>query len=116
MLENTLVLFTSDHGDMLGDHYLLQKGVPWRQAVNVPLAIRMPGAEPIGENPYPVELSDLAATILDFAGLEAQQVLSRSWPAYNDIIPTRSLLPVLRGEADRCRDFCFARAILPRNA
>ena len=110
MMEDTLVLFTSDHGDMLGDHYLLQKGVPWRQAVNVPLAIRLPGAEPTGENPYPVELSDLAATILDYAGLDARQALSRSWPAYNDIIPSRSLLPVLRGEADRCRDFCFAES------
>ena len=110
MMEDTLVLFTSDHGDMLGDHYLLQKGVPWRQAVNVPLAIRLPGAEPTGENPYPVELSDLAATILDYAGLDARQALSRSWPAYNDIIPSRSLLPVLRGEADRCRDFCFTES------
>lgn len=110
MMEDTLVLFTSDHGDMLGDHYLLQKGVPWRQAANVPLAIRLPGAEPTGENPYSVELSDLAATILDYAGLDARQALSRSWPAYNDIIPSRSLLPVLRGEADRCRDFCFAES------
>nr|WP_297275225.1 sulfatase-like hydrolase/transferase [uncultured Agathobaculum sp.] len=110
MLDDTLILFTSDHGDMLGDHYLLQKGVPWRQAVNVPLAVRLPGAAPIGVNPYPVELSDLAATILDYAGLAPAQALSRSWPAYNDIIPCRSLLPVLRGETERCRDFCFAES------
>ena len=110
MLEDTLILFTSDHGDMLGDHCLLQKGVPWRQAVNVPLAIRLPGAQPAGENGSPVELSDLAATILDYAGLDAQQALGRSWPAYNDIIPCRSLLPILRGEAVRIRDFCYAES------
>ena len=110
MLDDTLILFTSDHGDMLGDHYLLQKGVPWRQAVNVPLAVRLPGAAPIGANGYPVELSDLAATILDYAGLDPAQALSRSWPAYNDVIPCRSLLPVLRGETDRCRDFCFVES------
>ena len=50
------------------------------------------------------------ASDLDYAGLDARQALSRSWPAYNDIIPSRSLLPVLRGEADRCRDFCFAES------
>ncbi len=110
MLEDTLILFTSDHGDMLGDHYLLQKGVPWRQAVQVPLAIRLPGATPIGEHRYPVELSDLAATILDYAGLEPLSALGRAWPAYNDVIPSRSLLPVLRGEQEKCREFCFSES------
>lgn len=108
MLDDTLVLFTSDHGDMLGDHYMLQKGVPWRQALNVPLCIRLPGAGAIGENTSPVELSDLAATILDWAGLTPEKALSRAWPAYNDIIPSRSLLPILRGEADKVRDFAFS--------
>ena len=37
-------------------------------------------------------------------------MLSRSWPAYNDIIPSRSLLPVLRGEQERVRDFCFSES------
>lgn len=108
MLEDTLLLFTSDHGDMLGDHFMLQKGVPWRQALNVPLAIRLPGAAPIGENTAPVELSDLAATMLDYAGLAPAQALSRSWPAYNDIIPSRSLLPVLGGETNAVRAFAFS--------
>ena len=110
MLEDTLILFTSDHGDMLGDHYMIQKGVPWRQAVNVPLAALMPGVESIGTNNSPIELSDIAATILDYAGLDAQSVMSRSWPAYNDVIPSRSILPILRGETNRCRDFCFSES------
>lgn len=110
MLDDTLVLFTSDHGDMLGDHYMLQKGVPWRQALCVPLAVRLPGAKRVGENTSPVELSDLAATMLDYAGLEPKKALSRSWPAYNDIIPSRSLLPLLRGETERVRDFAFSES------
>ena len=110
LLDDTLVLFTSDHGDMLGDHYLIQKGVPWRQAVNVPLCARLPGAADIGENPHPVSLMDVAATVLDWAGLDPQKALSRPWPAYNDRIPCRSFLPVLRGQTDRIRDFCYSES------
>lgn len=110
MLDDTLIVFTSDHGDMLGDHFMIQKGVPWKQSVGIPLAVRLPGAAPVGENTAPVEISDIAATVLDYAGLDAQRVLSRSWPAYTDIIPSRSLLPVLRGEQERVRDFCFSES------
>lgn len=110
MLDDTLIVFTSDHGDMLGDHFMIQKGVPWKQSVGIPLAVRLPGAAPVGENTAPVEISDIAATVLDYAGLDTQRVLSRSWPAYNDIIPSRSLLPVLRGEQERIRDFCFSES------
>lgn len=109
-LKDTLILFVSDHGDMLGDHCRIQKGVPWTQAVNVPLAAWLPGAEPVGEVNSPVEISDIAATILDYAGLDAQSALSRDWPAYNNIIPSRSFLPVLEGKATRCRDFCFSES------
>lgn len=110
LLDDTLILFVSDHGDMLGDHYMIQKGVPWKQAVNVPLCAYLPGAEPIGENPYPVSLIDVAATILDYAGLDAQKTLSRDWPAYNDLIPARSFLPILQGKERRCRDFCYSES------
>lgn len=108
MLKDTLLLFTSDHGDMLGDHYLIQKGVPWRQALNVPLAAWLPGAEKVGQRTGVVELHDIAATILDYAGLEPQEALSRSWPAYNDRIPCRSFLPVLKGERETHRDFAYS--------
>lgn len=107
MFDDTLILFTSDHGDMLGDHYMIQKGVPWRQACEVPLAIRLPHAAPVGRCEAPVELTDLTATILDYAGLDPQEALSRSWPAYNDRIPARSLLPILHGEIDSVRDYCY---------
>ena len=110
MLRDTLILFTSDHGDMLGDHYLIQKGVPWRQALNVPLAAWLPGAEPVGKRTCPVELHDIAATILDYAGLDPVQALSRSWPAYNDCIPCRSFLPVLEGKVSAHRDFAYSES------
>ena len=110
LLQDTLVLFTSDHGDMLGDHYMIQKGVPWRQAMNVPLAAWLPGAPRIGQCTCPVELHDIAATILDYAGLSPQKALSRDWPAYNDLIPSRSFLPVLKQTCKRHREFCYSES------
>ena len=107
LLEDTLILFTSDHGDMLGDHYMIQKGVPWRQAVNIPLAVKLPGAARMGAVSCPVELSDIAPTILEYAGLDFRETLSRAWPAYNDRLPCRSFLPVLQGKLARHREFCY---------
>lgn len=113
--EDTLVLFVSDHGDMLGDHYRIQKGVPWRQAMNVPLAIRLPGAAPIGRSDAPVEISDLAATILEYAGMDTA-ALSRAWPAYHDRIPSRSLLPILEGRTAVAGIFATAKATSRKSA
>ena len=110
MLEDTLIVFTSDHGDMLGDHFLIQKGVPWKQSTMVPLFISLPGMRAMGETNALAELTDVTATILDYAGLDPKQALSRPWPAYNDVIPGRSLLPVLRGERSEVRDFAFSES------
>ncbi|MBC5690456.1 sulfatase-like hydrolase/transferase [Mediterraneibacter sp. NSJ-55] len=107
ILEDTLIIFTSDHGDMQGDHYRLQKAFPWKQCATVPLAIRMPGFHSKSLVKAPVELTDVAATILDYAGLEPEEALSKSWPAYNNIIPCRSLLPIVRGEAESVRAYSF---------
>lgn len=108
ILEDTLVIFTSDHGDMQGDHYRLQKAFPWKQCTTVPLAIRMPGGRLDHLVSPPVELTDVTATILDYAGLDPVTALSKDWPAYNDLIPCRSLLPILRGEQEKVRDYSFS--------
>jgi arylsulfatase len=62
---NTLVVFTSDHGDMMGSHGLIAKCVPFEEAVRVPLLIRPPVGRP-GRVAGPVSQIDLAPTILDF--------------------------------------------------
>lgn len=108
MLKDTLIAFASDHGDMLGDHFLIQKGVPWKQSARVPLYLSLPGAPDAGETGALAELTDLTATILAFAGLDPEAALSRSWPAYNARIPCRSLLPVIWGEAKSVRDYAFS--------
>lgn len=75
LTENTLVIFTSDHGDMLGDHHLTRKGAWFHDACSrVPLILRYPGViEPETRVPHLVQLHDMAATILAAAGIEADK-------------------------------------------
>lgn len=105
-LDNTLILFTSDHGEMLGDHGRVQKSTWQNSSVNVPCLIRDPRHLRGAVNHSPVELTDLTATMLDAAGLPVD-ALSRPWPAFNNLLPCRSLLPVLRGKKERIRDYAF---------
>ena len=41
--QNTLIFFTSDHGDLLGDHGAFQKSKPYEASVRVPFLMRLPG-------------------------------------------------------------------------
>ncbi len=65
--ENTLVVFTSDHGEMLGDHDILLKGpMMYDSCTRVPLLARWPGRVPAGLRvPNIVQWIDLPATFLD---------------------------------------------------
>lgn len=69
--ENTLIIFMSDHGEMLGDHGLLYKGCRFYEGlVHVPLIIAWPQQFVAGRQSHAlVELVDLPATILESAGL-----------------------------------------------
>jgi arylsulfatase len=71
LAENTLVVFTSDHGELLGDHQMWQKGVPFEASVNVPLLARLPGKFEAGAvNEDLVGLLDLMPTMLDVANVD----------------------------------------------
>ena len=68
--ENTLVVFTSDHGDWLGDHGLILKGpIPYEGLMRVGLVMRGPGV-PVGKVVgEPVSTLDLPATFYESAGI-----------------------------------------------
>ncbi|HVX43707.1 MAG TPA: sulfatase-like hydrolase/transferase [Mycobacteriales bacterium] len=85
---DTLVIFTSDHGEMLGDHAQLLKGpLFYEGAVRVPLVMRWPGELPAGVvRDDLVQFHDLFATCLSAAEVAA--------PAYTHAM---DLLPVARG-------------------
>lgn len=86
-LDNTVVIYTSDHGEMLGDFYRYNKGRPERGSVHIPLVVWGPGVVGGLCSDVLVELQDLATTILDYAGL--------SLP---DAIDSLSFRPVLEGQ------------------
>ena len=71
--ENTLVVFTSDHGDLLGDHGLYKKGPTFYEGLlNVGAIFRGPNA--IGRTIQdPVSTLDIAATFYDFANVESRK-------------------------------------------
>jgi arylsulfatase A-like enzyme len=89
--EETLVLFHSDHGELLGDHGLVLKGCRFFEGlVHVPMLWRWPGRVQAGlESEALVELVDIAPTLLEAAGIEVP------WQMQG-----RSLLPILEGRAD----------------
>jgi len=91
-LENTLILFTSDHGDIMGDHYLYRKTFAVEGSVRVPMIVRWP--ERLGlearrgqVRPELVELRDVLPTFLDAAGLPRPSAVEGA-----------SLLDALRGK------------------
>jgi choline-sulfatase len=66
--DDTAVIFTSDHGDMLAERRMVQKRCFYEWSVRVPLVVRLPSGERAGTRvPRPVSLLDLAPTLLDLA-------------------------------------------------
>jgi arylsulfatase A-like enzyme len=68
LADDTIVVFTSDHGDMMGSHRLLAKCVMYQEAVRVPLLIRLPGRRRGHRVSGPVSQIDIVPTLLDFMG------------------------------------------------
>lgn len=88
---NTIIIFTSDHGEMLGDHGLLQKGCRFYEgAVHIPLIFSWPGHFKVGlRSKALVELTDVVPTLLDIIGLPISKH-----------IQGKSLLSILNGDRD----------------
>jgi arylsulfatase A-like enzyme len=79
LADNTLVIFTSDHGEMLGDHGMHSKMVLYEGSARIPLLMRLPGAiKPGAIVRTPVAHVDLFATILDYLSMPATKSDGRS--------------------------------------
>lgn len=70
--EDTVVVFTSDHGDQLGSHGRFGKNVPLEESMRIPLIISQPGRVPTGQGPAMLGSLDLAPTLLGLVGLGDQ--------------------------------------------
>ena len=88
--EETVVVYTSDHGEGAGEHGIWNKHTFYENSVGVPLLIRWPARIPAGRRVHqPVSLVDLTRTILDAAGAAAPG----SWAG-------ESLLPLAGGRTE----------------
>jgi len=87
--ENTIVVFTSDHGELLGDHGIYLKGAHFYEpAIRVPLIISMPGTIAEGiETDALVELVDLAPTLLEAADIDSLSRMQGEslWPILTEL-------------------------------
>lgn len=110
-LDDTIVIFCTDHGDMLGDRGLNHKSQPYESACRTPITIRYPAAVP--ENAIldaMVEAVDLPASILAMAGLEGPP---------DDFLPqtpARSFWQYVTGAASEHRACGYAQALLGDDA
>ncbi len=96
LLDNTYVIFASDHGDYLGDHNLIGKASFFESAIRIPFVAMGPGIEPGQVVDDLVELRDVTATILKWAGVD-------ELPVWYDAVP----LPGQGMPGNRGRDRIF---------
>lgn len=92
-----IVVFTSDHGELLGDHYFFRKCEPYEGSSRIPLLIcGSPELDLVQgqKSSRPVCLEDIMPTLLEIAGSQVPGT-----------VDGKSLVSVLRGEQDTIRDF-----------
>ena len=122
LADDTLVLFCSDHGDLLGDHGLMVKGgVPYEANIRVPVIARWPGRlADGGRYARPIQLNDLSAMILAAAGVEPDELVEVMPDAVDPTPGLRAGTARLAGDVPRreiavnaYRNSGFARGHVP---
>ncbi|HTM49723.1 MAG TPA: arylsulfatase [Bryobacteraceae bacterium] len=98
LLDETLIVFFSDHGDMTGDHNLWRKSYAYEASARIPMLVRWAGGMASGKRgqtlSQTVELRDMLPTFLDAAGAAPRAQLDG-----------RSLLPLLSGKTEGWREY-----------
>jgi arylsulfatase A-like enzyme len=97
VLQDTVIVFCSDHGDTLGDHGHVQKWTMYEGSVHVPALVWRPGRVRAQRVKQLVSLFDLGPTVLELAGCQVP-----SW------MQARTLLPVCVGEPWSGREVVFS--------
>ncbi|MFI3326602.1 MAG: sulfatase-like hydrolase/transferase [Clostridia bacterium] len=93
-LDNTVIVYASDHGEMLGDFDRFAKNRPERASVHIPMVISTPGMTKATVNTSFVELQDLANTFLDIANTSMETADE-----------SMSLMPIIKGEKTTHRTY-----------
>ena len=94
---NTVIVFTSDHGEMMGSHLMVTKQRLYEESAAVPLVVAAPGAKPAVNKQHLVSGLDVLPTLLDYAGMAAQSSLRG-----------QSVRPLVEGKSVPWREFVAA--------
>jgi len=86
-LDKTVIVFTSDHGESLGEHQYVGHSRMWNEQIRVPLLIRFPRGQWAGRIDDPVESVDIVPTLLDYLGVPIPEGVNG-----------QSLMPRIRGD------------------
>lgn len=114
VLDDTIVVVTSDHGEALGEHGLWEHNFMYQNNLRVPLLLRWPRGVPQGVVVDGiVDSIDLVPTLLDLMDLAPLPHVSglaagASDEERNEVIDGVSLVPLIRGEVDAVRPHTFA--------
>ncbi|MBN8733680.1 MAG: sulfatase-like hydrolase/transferase [Acidobacteria bacterium] len=100
--ENTIVVFSTDHGDQLLAHGLEGKNVFFEESVRVPFLVALPGRVRTGRRDELIEMVDVLPTLLDLCGV-----------AVPERVQGRSFAGLLTGGAYERREFVFAENVIP---
>ena len=116
MLENTFILFTADHGDMMGDHYHWRKGYPYFGSASIPMLLRWTKTmnhSNGGKITTPrgtvksdvVEIRDILLTFLDAANITIPDTLNGS--SLLELLTTQDASSAWRSYIDLEHDICY---------
>ncbi len=90
LLENTIIIYTSDQGMMLGEHDFIDKRWMYEESSRMPLIVRYPEmVQPDSRNDWLINNTDIAPTILELAGIETP-----------DYMQGKSFVPAMKGEKE----------------
>jgi N-acetylglucosamine-6-sulfatase len=93
--DNTVIIFTSDNGFLLGEHWLVGKGYPYEESIRVPLVVWYPGFVPRGRSDALVANIDIAPTLAQLAGAQLSADGSSLVPLlFNPRMPWRHFIPL----------------------
>jgi arylsulfatase A-like enzyme len=99
LYDDTLIIFTTDHGEPFNEHGFLKKAEPglYEELAHIPLIIRHPDGIGAGQRfEAMVETTEIFPTVLDYFGVKQPPR-----------IHGRSLLPMMRGEEEKIRDYAY---------
>ena len=103
LMENTVFVYTSDHGDMLGSHGRQRKQHPWDESIRVPFVMRCPGQAVRGLRiGTPLNVVDIMPTLLGLAGIPVPETCEG-----------RDHAPAVRGEAFTGNEAAYIMSIAP---